>query len=242
MFRLIDQGGDYLLDPWILFWEMFRQQRRADTHKQSFRKDHFVMASDAALMRHEMNWLTGGSFPAIIRTALLPISSLCDDSTLLLAGMKLDDSLEVHGWATGKNADASENLQRTAEALRTLAQSVVKNYQGQDRPGGGPQGNTVSALLAEADRLLQNMKLQSDGNDVQLRTSIELDKSRLEAIVSAIVAATGQPADPSTDDGMKALVEDFFHHNWRDITSRETIEPGQPRATPRGRAWWFRGR
>jgi len=27
MFRVLDQGGDYLLDPWILFWEMFRQHR-----------------------------------------------------------------------------------------------------------------------------------------------------------------------------------------------------------------------
>jgi hypothetical protein len=26
MFRVLDEGGDYLLDPWILFWEMFRQQ------------------------------------------------------------------------------------------------------------------------------------------------------------------------------------------------------------------------
>jgi len=25
MFRVIEQGGDYWLDPWILFWEMFRQ-------------------------------------------------------------------------------------------------------------------------------------------------------------------------------------------------------------------------
>ena len=29
MFRVIDQGGEYWLDPWILFWEMFRQQRVA---------------------------------------------------------------------------------------------------------------------------------------------------------------------------------------------------------------------
>lgn len=27
MFRVLDQGGEYWLDPWILFWEMFRQQR-----------------------------------------------------------------------------------------------------------------------------------------------------------------------------------------------------------------------
>ena len=28
VFRVIEQGGDYLIDPWILFWETFRQQRR----------------------------------------------------------------------------------------------------------------------------------------------------------------------------------------------------------------------
>ena len=27
MFRVLEQGGDYLLDPWILFWEIFRRQR-----------------------------------------------------------------------------------------------------------------------------------------------------------------------------------------------------------------------
>jgi len=27
IFRIIDQGGDYLLDPWIVFWEIFRQQK-----------------------------------------------------------------------------------------------------------------------------------------------------------------------------------------------------------------------
>ena len=26
MFHIIEQGGDYLLDPWLLFWEIFRQQ------------------------------------------------------------------------------------------------------------------------------------------------------------------------------------------------------------------------
>lgn len=29
VFRVLDQGGDYLLDPWILFWETFRQQRES---------------------------------------------------------------------------------------------------------------------------------------------------------------------------------------------------------------------
>jgi len=29
MFRVLDQGGDYQLDPWILFWAIFRQQRQS---------------------------------------------------------------------------------------------------------------------------------------------------------------------------------------------------------------------
>ncbi|MDD4872855.1 MAG: hypothetical protein PHR77_20065 [Kiritimatiellae bacterium] len=28
MFRVLDQGGEYWLDPWILFWEMFRQGKK----------------------------------------------------------------------------------------------------------------------------------------------------------------------------------------------------------------------
>jgi hypothetical protein len=28
LLRVIEQGGDYLLDPWILFWKSFRQAKR----------------------------------------------------------------------------------------------------------------------------------------------------------------------------------------------------------------------
>ena len=37
-----------------------------------------------------------------------------------------------------------------------------------------------------------------------------------------------KPADVSTQEGMKALVEDFFSKNFRDVTSRKTIEWGEP--------------
>jgi hypothetical protein len=26
-FRVLEEGGDYLLDPWIIFWEAFRPRR-----------------------------------------------------------------------------------------------------------------------------------------------------------------------------------------------------------------------
>lgn len=36
-----------------------------------------------------------------------------------------------------------------------------------------------------------------------------------------------KPVNVSTQEGMKELVEDFFRKNFRDITSRETIEWGE---------------
>lgn len=200
---------------------------------ESFRKDHLMMAADTAMMRPEMKTLTDSGSPPIVRAALLPISSLYYNATMLAAGMKLDDALAVHAWATGKSAASSENLRRTAEALKTLAESLVKSFQEQDPSGRRSRGNALATLLDDAGRLLQNMKLRKDGNDVQLQGSIEMDKARLAALVSAIVATTAPP-DPSTDSGMKELVEDFFHHNWRDVTSRETIEWGHAAKTKDG--------
>ncbi len=39
---------------------------------------------------------------------------------------------------------------------------------------------------------------------------------------------TEKKPDVSTKEGMQELVEDFFHHNWRDITAHKTIEWGEP--------------
>jgi beta-lactamase regulating signal transducer with metallopeptidase domain len=45
---------------------------------------------------------------------------------------------------------------------------------------------------------------------------------------------TDKKPDVSTKEGMKALVEDFFHHNWRDITAHKTIEWGEVTKLPNG--------
>ena len=53
------------------------------------------------------------------------------------------------------------------------------------------------------------------------------------SIQDAMSAATGA-SDPGTKEGTKALVEDFFRHNYRDITARKTIEWGDYQKTPAG--------
>ncbi len=191
---------------------------------ESFRDDHFVMAGDTAMIRRDMKALLEHS-PPIVRAALMSISWLWEDATGLAAGAKLNDKLAVHAWAAAKDADSAAKLQRTAEALKTLAASLVKTFQAPSEAGRELQRSLPSALFDEADRLLGNMKFQQDGNNVQLQTSVELDKAKLDALATAIVGAT-QPPDASTKNGMMALVEDFFHHNYRDITSRETLEWG----------------
>jgi hypothetical protein len=93
-------------------------------------------------------------------------------------------------------------------------------------------------LLDEVEHLLGGIESSVDGNDVQLQTSVALDTARLDALAHAIIT-TGQTGrlervDPSTKEGMMALVEDFFRHNFRDVTSRETVEWGDVTETKEG--------
>ena len=199
---------------------------------KSLRNDHFVYAADTAMMRREMKGLVEHSSP-VFWTACLSVSSFWEDATWLGAGMRLDDKLTACAWATAKDADSSVKLRRTAEALKTLAESLVKNYPTPSEASGQFSRGAVSAVLQEAGRLLDNMKIQFDGNDVQVQASVEMGKSRLEAIMTAITAST-KPPDAGTKKEMMALVEDFFHHNFHDITSRETIQWGEVTKTAEG--------
>jgi len=199
---------------------------------ESFRNDHFVIAADAAMMRRGMKPALENS-PPIVRAVLLSISSLWEDATGLAAGARLTDKLAAHAWAAAKDADSAVKLQRMAEALKTLAVNLVKNFHAPSGAGRESQRSEPSALLDEAGRLLDKMKFQLEGNNLQLQTSVDLNKARLDVLVTAIVAAT-QPPDASTKNGMMALVEDFFHHNYVDITSRETIEFGELTKTKDG--------
>ncbi|MGO9113180.1 MAG: hypothetical protein ACLP9L_28435, partial [Thermoguttaceae bacterium] len=192
---------------------------------ESFRDNHFVMAADTAVIRRDMKPLLEHS-PPIVRAAFLSVSSLWEEATWLGAGARLDDKLAVHAWAAAKNADSSVKLRHTAEALKILAESLVKNYLTPSEPRGQLERNMASAFLDPASRLLDNMKFEVEGNDLRLQTSVEMGKSTLDALVTTIVASM-QPPDASTKRGMMALVEDFFHHNFVDVTSRETIEWGE---------------
>ena len=186
---------------------------------ESFRGDQFVIAADTAIMRREMKPLVEHS-PKIVAAALSPILSLCEDTTCLAAGASLNNELAAHAWAAAKDANSSEKVQRTAEAMKTLIQIVLTSARSQAEANQKSGSFVPRELFDAADRLLDNMIFQRAGNDVRMQTAIELDNAKLPALVSTIVAAI-QPPNASTKNGIMALVEDFFHHNYRDITSRD---------------------
>ncbi|MGA2257104.1 MAG: M56 family metallopeptidase [Thermoguttaceae bacterium] len=199
---------------------------------ESFRDDHLVIAADTEMMRREMKPQMDYSSP-IVQTAFLPISSSLADATGLAAGARLDDKLAFHAWAAAKNADASVSLRRMTEALKTLAEGVVKGLRTPNEAGRQSDRNVAPILLDLANGLLDNIKFQQEGNNVRLQTSVELGKTRLDALMTTIIAST-QPPDVHTKNGMMALVEDFFRHNYHDITSRETIQWGEVTKTKEG--------
>ena len=94
----------------------------------------------------------------------------------------------------------------------------------------------ATMLLDMADGLLDGIKPQQEGNVARLETSFAIDKAWLGNLASAVertFAADQAARDPNTQ-GLMLLVEDFFKDNYRDITSRETIEWGKPEKTADG--------
>jgi beta-lactamase regulating signal transducer with metallopeptidase domain len=195
---------------------------------ESFRCDHFVIAADTAMMRREVRGLREHS-PPLVQASLTPISALCEATGWLGLGARLDERFTIHACATANDADALVQVRRTAEALQTLLQIAAKGARTQIEANQQVNRAAPRALLDVADRLLDNLKFHQDGNELQLRTSVAAGGTRLIAVMSAFNAVSGAPLmvkDPGTKQGMMALVEDFFNHNFRDITSRETIEWG----------------
>ena len=153
-----------------------------------FRSDQLAYAVDTAEMRRETQSLVENT-PPIVRAAIASLSPVWEDTTALAAGASLGDNLAVHAWAATKGPDSSERVRRTAEALRTLVQSAVRNSRSTVQSAGLPDREMILSLLDMADRLLENMKFQQRGTEVQFATSVAVDKARLSSLCSDLAAA-----------------------------------------------------
>jgi beta-lactamase regulating signal transducer with metallopeptidase domain len=201
---------------------------------ESFRHDQLVMGASAAQVRADMKIAT--KMPPVFRTPIMAMAPLWQDSVGMAAGARLDGALAVHGWLGAKDAESAARARDMANAMRTLLQAASTSARASLQPPAPPKP-MATMLLDMADRLLEVAKLQQEGNVARLETSFAIDKEWLGNLVSAIdrTFAHDQAArDPNTQQGLMLLVEDYFKHNYIDITSRETIEWGQPEKTADG--------
>jgi RNA polymerase sigma-70 factor (ECF subfamily) len=82
-------------------------------------------------------------------------------------------------------------------------------------------GDTLS-LIAESFRA-KGLQIKVDQI---VEANPDLVPTRLKVGQKLLIPATANPPSAGGDERMKALVEDFFAHNYRDITARDTLEWG----------------
>ena len=184
---------------------------------ESFQSDHYVMAADMAtipIIRRGMKQFVDRS-PPVAQAVFTLVSPLWEDSIAMAVGVKLDDRLAVHTRVATKDADSSERLRRTAEALKTLVQNAVENTRNTVQSGVQPENTTILAILDVADALLENLKFQQEGNEVQLETSVALDEAQIRGLLSPIAAARQAAQRLQAQNNMKQLA--LAMHNYAQI-------------------------
>lgn len=200
---------------------------------ESFRRDQLVMGASAAQVQANMKGVIDNALPPL-KTPFMAAAPLWENAEGMVAGARLDGALTVHAWLDTKDAESATKARTTAEGMRTLFQVAVSGTRAYLHQPAPPMG---MPLLDLADRLLENAKLQQEGRVVKLEASFAIEepwRGNFMAAVDALSADMNAPRDPSTNKGIIKLVEEYFKYNYRDITSRETIEWGKPEKTADG--------
>jgi predicted transcriptional regulator len=193
---------------------------------ERFKSDQLIIACDTANLRRETSALAEHA-PPIVRAALASLSPVWEDATGLAAGARLDEQLAVHAWAATKGPESSARVERTTEALRTLAQSVVRNTRSTLQAGNQPDRELMVSLLDVLDELLEHAKLHQQGNELLLATSAAMDKAmvgRLGADLAAAYRKAGGRYRAAAMLGVAMLAKP-------DLSSAEAIQAARDRFT-----------
>jgi beta-lactamase regulating signal transducer with metallopeptidase domain len=175
-----------------------------------FQRDQWVLAADAAMMHREMKGLLEHS-PPVVQAAFASVAPVWQDTTALAAGARFDCGLAVHGWAETNNAEASKRLRRTVDALKTLAQSAVRNAAATLQSDEHPDG-AILVALEMANDLLKNLKLQEVENDVRAETSVAYDAASVAALLSPLGEMRQRTSRMRSANNMKMIA--LAMHNY----------------------------
>ncbi len=123
------------------------------------------------------------AFGQFAATVGAPVAPIWEKTTVLMAGVRLDGQLRVHGVAIGKDAEGAARVKETVEALRVLARNALDQLQARVRAGDRGPPPEAGVFLTVAEKLLGNVSIRQEGNTVLLQTSVAMKDLDLEPIV-----------------------------------------------------------
>jgi beta-lactamase regulating signal transducer with metallopeptidase domain len=171
---------------------------------ESFQGDHIFWAADPRMMREEIPRQMKHA-PPYAQAVFGAVSTIWQDSAYLAAGAKLGDKLSVHAQAATNTAESSEKLLRTADAMKMLVQSAVKNTRTTVQSSEQPGSAVILPLLEMADGLLENMKSQRVENEVRVETSVAFNRVTFALLLSHVGVARQSARRVQSANNMKQL-------------------------------------
>ena len=196
---------------------------------ESLRADHFVIAAPTAMVRREIEPMLKHS-PLMVQR--LRRSRFVGRRYLVGRRGEARRQVDHPRLRVGQGCRFVGHFGRMVEALKTLTESFVKNLHA---PGcmacrRSPSGVGTSRRGRPS---VGQHEVPTAGQRLAVANGRRVGQNAVGSFMSAIAAAA-ECADAGTKTGMMALVEDFFHDNFHDITSRETIQWGEIAKTKEG--------
>ncbi|MBN2215932.1 MAG: M56 family metallopeptidase [Pirellulales bacterium] len=147
----------------------------------AFRADHVVLAYNMpALQRDAKAFVNHFSqrWPEPLKTMLSTVAPLWEDTTCVVAGLQLGQTVRIHGTALAKGEKDAEAIEQTVNAVRTLAlnalREAVKTAKEQ-----GKKGNSFEQFAApKLDQFLSALRIERAGTAVLAEGSIDMETVR----------------------------------------------------------------
>jgi hypothetical protein len=129
----------------------------------------------------------------------------------VLAGFRIDAEAKVHAAFMAKDKDAAEKVEKTIQAVQTLAMNSSKQFHAQLRQGP-PQSVPLAAptWLMAMESLGEKMQVRKDGTNVNLESTFDAKALRLQ--LPSITAARTAARRAQSMNNLKQLAIGMLNH------------------------------
>jgi hypothetical protein len=155
--------------------------------------------------------------PAMIDFVRSLLGPVFEESQVLGLGVTSEDDVSVTAIARCLDATGAVSVAETTRAALTLAGNGLREAQLRGAAADGKKQRAVS-LLAVADALVKQARVEQDGQFVVATASARLDAALVRGLIPSIAAANRAAARESTLRNLKLIALAF--HNYHDVYKR----------------------